>query len=316
MLKNLLLLIIILFIFSCAQNPSPRPVIEKLGTIDCDLVETTPIVFHGQVYRFEYVRPKYYANKTGKSYFRFINHKTGEASNAFGQGYHLGSAFVNWDSVYVTAVNIWNGEKIVLFVSADLKHWKSREVLTLPGWGLFNTSLCKADKRYVLMFEVGKPQQVAGKRFTARFAESDDLIHWRLTDPRCTYTKERYSAPHALRYLDGYFYDFYLEAHDGYEMRVVRSKDLISWTPSPLNPVLKASPQDKIIYNKNLSAECREKIKQAEDINNSDIDFCEFKGKLIINYSWGNQQGKEFLAEAVYHGTLAEFLKGWFPQNN
>ena len=31
-----------------------------------------------------------------------------------------------------------------------------------------------------------------------------------------------------LRWLDGWFYDFYLEAHDGYELRVVRSRDLES----------------------------------------------------------------------------------------
>ena len=37
-----------------------------------------------------------------------------------------------------------------------------------------------------------------------------------------------------------------------------------------------------------------------------------FNGKLIINYSWGNQHGEEFLAEAVYEGTLNEFLNGWF----
>jgi hypothetical protein len=30
-----------------------RPRIVKLGTIDCDLVETTPIVFKQRVYRFE-----------------------------------------------------------------------------------------------------------------------------------------------------------------------------------------------------------------------------------------------------------------------
>jgi len=33
-----------------------KPRIEKLGTIDCDMVETTPIVFGGRLYRFEYVR--------------------------------------------------------------------------------------------------------------------------------------------------------------------------------------------------------------------------------------------------------------------
>ncbi len=49
------------------------------------------------------------------------------------------------------------------------------------------------------------------------------------------------------------------------------------------------------------------------DLNNSDMDLCEFRGKTIITYSWGNQQGTEFLGEAVYDGTLASFLKGFFP---
>jgi hypothetical protein len=33
----------------------------------------------------------------------------------------------------------------------------------------------------------------------------------------------------------------------------------------------------------------------------------------VINYSWGNQTGEEFLAEAVYNGTMNQFLLGWFP---
>ena len=49
------------------------------------------------------------------------------------------------------------------------------------------------------------------------------------------------------------------------------------------------------------------------NVNNSDIDFCEYQGKLIISYSWGNQTGQEFLAAAFYQGTLAEFLCSWFP---
>ena len=47
--------------------------------------------------------------------------------------------------------------------------------------------------------------------------------------------------------------------------------------------------------------------------NNSDIDFCEFEGDLVINYSWGNQEGIEFLSEARFDGSLAAFLTGWFP---
>jgi hypothetical protein len=36
--------------------------------------------------------------------------------------------------------------------------------------------------------------------------------------------------------------------------------------------------------------------------------------EIIINYSWGNQQGVEHLAEAVYEGAQEQFLRGWFPQ--
>ncbi len=308
---------LIIALSACTNNKTAKktgkPVIEKLGTIDLDLVETTPIVFKGRLYRFEYVRKGYYGNKTGDSYFRFIDHETGRATPAFARGYHLGSAFVEGDTVYVTGTNIWDGERIDIFASADLEHWRSWNALNLPGYGLFNTSMCKADSLYVLMFEVGKPPEVAGKRFTARFATSPDLHRWQLTPSECNYTKERYSAPHCLRYLDGYFYNFYLEAFNGWETRVVRSRDLIHWQPSPYNPVLRASPEDKQIANPSLTSEQRQIIAKAENRNNSDIDFCEYQGRLIINYSWGNQHGTEFLAEAVYNGSLRDFLTGWYP---
>ena len=139
------------------------------------------------------------------------------------------------------------------------------------------------------------------------------LKKWEILSRDHNYAMDRYIAPHCLRYLDGYYYDFYLEAFEGYEARVVRSKDLIHWESSPLNPVLKASASDKLIANKNLSDSLLQKIAIAENLNNSDIDFCEYKGKLIINYSWGNQMGKEFLGEAFYNGTQEQFLKGWFP---
>ena len=289
-----------------------KPGIRKLGTIDCVLVETTPVVFKGKLYRFEYVRSGYWDNPTGDSYFRFVDHDTGQASLPFAHGYHLGSAFVEDDVLYVTGTNIWDGERIDLFVSEDMEHWEVRNTLQLPGYGLFNTSLCKAEEQYVLMFEVGKPPEVAGVPFTARFATSRDLKRWELTPPECTYSKERYTAPHCLRYLDGYYYNFYLEAYQGYKQRVVRSRDLVHWESSPLNPVLRASEADQQIANLNLTAEQHRRITQAVNINNSDIDFCEYRGQVIINYSWGNQQGVEHLAEAVYDGSLEMFLKGWF----
>ena len=85
------------------------------------------------------------------------------------------------------------------------------------------------------------------------------------------------------------------------------------WESSRLNPVLAFSGEDKAIANPRLTADQRQAIAQAKNINNSDVDLCEFQGKTVIFYSWGNQQGTEFLAEAVCEGTLASFLRSYFP---
>ena len=191
-----------------------------------------------------------------------------------------------------------------------LVHWDERVIFKHPAGKAFcNTSLCKADGRYVMSLE----QNEGG--FHAQFLESRDLLNWTLLPEKQKHNLGRYNAPHCLRWHDGWFYLFYLEAGKphGYEQYVTRSRDLIHWNPSPLNPVLAASPEDRIILNPQLTEAQRAKVAKAEDMNNSDIDFCEYKGKLVINYSWGNQQGTEFLAEAEFHGTLAEFLTRWFP---
>jgi predicted esterase len=300
-----------------AQTPI-RPEIRKLGTVDLLMVETTPVVYRDRLYRFEYVRKDYHANKTGDSYFRFIDIETGKATTAFAKGFDLGCACADEDAMWVFGVDNWDGENIAVFRSIDLKHWEQHAVLKLRGWGLFNTSVSKAENRYVMAIEVGRPPEVVGVPFTMRFAESRNLLDWKLLPAASVYTKERYSACPALRFLDGWFYMLYLETRPGpnYETHIVRSKDLIRWDASPFNPVLKASPADKQIANPKLTTEQRTKIAAAVDLNNSDMDLCEFRGKTMITYSWGNQQGTEFLAEAVYDGTLASFLKGFFPESS
>ena len=109
-----------------------RPLIEKLGTIDCDMVETTPVVFHDRLYRFEYVRDDYHANETGESYFRFVDVASGQPTPAFAAGYHLGSAFVQDDTAYVYGVDRWGGDTVRVFWSRDLQSWDSSEALVSP----------------------------------------------------------------------------------------------------------------------------------------------------------------------------------------
>lgn len=288
-----------------------RAEIVKLGTIDCDLVETTPVVFDKKVYRFEYVREWYWNNTTGDSYFRFVSHTDGKHTTPFASGFHLGSAYVHQNSAIVTGVDDWGADKIHVFMSEDLVTWEDWVAFELPGYEIFNTSLIHDGERYVLMFEIGGP--LAGVGFTARFATSTDLKDWHILPPNHNYAMDRYTAPHCLRYHGGYYYNFYLEMHNGFEMRVVRSQDLVHWETSPLNPVLRPSAHDKKIFNDALEVAFRKKIAEADNTNNSDFDFCEYQGKLIINYSWGNQMGKEFLAEATYEGTTEQFLASWFP---
>ena len=289
--------------------------VHKLGTIDCDLVEATPVVFHGRLYRFEYVRGGYKPNKTGNSYFRFVDVKTGEPTPAFAAGYHLGSAYVEGDTAWAFGVDNWDGTRIQVFWSQDLKTWHDKPALELPGWGIFNTSVCRGRHGYVMAFEIGRPPEETGVAFTMRFAESDDLLNWRLTPSDHVYSKERYTACPAIRFLDNWYYMIYLEACPGptYEPRIVRSRNLVHWESSPLNPLMRFDDSDRRIANPKLTPEERARISKAENLNNSDVDLCEFEGKTIIIYSWGNQQGIEHLAEAEYPGTLAEFLQGYFP---
>ncbi len=294
-----------------ASTRGEKPQIIKLGTIDCDLVETTPVVFKNKVYRFEYVRERYWDNDTNDSYFRFVSHKTGRKTPAFAAGFHLGSAFVDRDSIIVTSVDDWGADKVYIHASTNLKDWQKWVAFELPGYQIFNTSLLHNGEQYVLMFEIGGPQ--AGVGFSARFATSTDLKNWNILPEDHTYAKDRYTAPHCLRYFDGYYYNFYLEMHNGFEMRVVRSKDLVHWDVSPLNPVLQTSADDKKIFNSRLAKKFQQRIADADNTNNSDLDFCEYQGKLIINYSWGNQMGNEFLGEAYYAGTTEQFLQSWFP---
>jgi hypothetical protein len=290
-----------------------RPFILKRGTIDLDLVETTPVVWKGRVLRFEWVRAGSWNNALKRDHFRSVDRATGKAGEPFALDHQFASAFVDGGRVYVTGTTEKRNE-IHVFASEDLKSWEMWTAVSRPDYGIFNTSIARGAGEYVLMFEIDRPPEEAGVPFTARFATSPDLRRWEITPPDRAYSKDRYTAPHCLRFLDGWFFDFYLEAHQGYEMRVVRSRDLVRWTSSPRNPVLRASPEDKLIANPAITPEQRNRIAAARNLNNSDIDFCEWNGRLIINYSWGNQQGTEFLAEALYEGTEAEFLRGWFAE--
>jgi hypothetical protein len=297
------------------NQTSAKPLIRKLGTIDVALVETTPFVFNDKLYRFEWVRADYAGNTLGDHY-RILDTQTGQTLSTFAKGHCFGSAFVDGDTVWVFGVDKGGGNRIDAYWSKDLKAWESQKAIELPGWGLFNNSVCRGPDGFIMAIEVGSPPEVVGTAFTTRFLKSRDLRKWELLPEPAVYTKDRYSACPTILYLGGTYYMIYLEAMPAwhFETYIVRSRDLIRWELSPRNPVLRADANDKKIASTKLTPEQRQRITGADDINNSDLDLVEFNGRVVINYSWGNQKGIEFLAEAVYDGTLESFLKAWFPE--
>ena len=287
-----------------------RPVIIKKGTIDLDLCETTPFVFKGKVYRMEWHRPKDFINGTGK--IRIMDRNTQTEVSHFGSKHRFPCAFVEGDTVYVigtTEDHGWCGSTLTLFTSKDLINWNEQVAYHNPEFRLCNTSICKAGDRYVMSIEL-----VVGGGYIGRFLESKDLIHWTLTPPECGIGC---TSVHLLRWHNGWFYVFTTAAGHakGHVLSLYRSRDLKSWEATPFNPVMSASEEDKLALNPRLTEAERAAIAKNGNSNNSDIDFCEFGGKLVINYCWGTQggPGHEYIAEAEFAGTMAQFLTGWFP---
>jgi len=190
--------------------------------------------------------------------------------------------------VYVYGVPQWRAPEIEVFWSEDLQNWSSQRALSLPGWGIYNTSVCHVEGRWLMSFEVDEPKDVVGIRFTIFFAESADGLNWRPLPHTHVYDREKYSACPVLRYLDEYFYIIYLESIDrehqdtAYASFIVRSQDLIHWESCPYNPIMEFSDEDRRITNANLNAEERQRIATAYNRNNSDVDLCEFNSDVVI----------------------------------
>ena len=307
-----------------------KPVIRKLGTISCNnIVETTPIVFRDELYRFEVVRrksfcsenvPEFWADLEDDPCLRFIHVRSNTSTPLFAEKHTFGFPWVEGDMMYVVtcAGRDWGSDTLHFFRSADLENWEQYAEFHLPGWHIFNMNIAKMGDVYTLMIEINAPAEECGPHpFTFRFAQSRDLVHWELMPTECAFQRDRYAGSPALYTLEGdpHFYVGYLEEYPGpcYANCIARSEDLIRWEYSPVNPVLMFDEyEDKKIGSPFLTPADRARIETALDINNSDMELCEYLGRTIIYYSWGDQKGNEFLAEACYEGTMQKFLTGFF----
>ncbi len=298
--------------------------IKKLGTLKPAFVESTPFVWKGELMIFEWVRADSWAhNGNEHGYYHIFNPKKNTVSKPFGFDHAFGSSYEEGGTVYVHGVKGSDGwtNQIDMFWSDDLESWQVKEgVIKVPeDICIFNTSVCKGKDGYVMAIEVGTKEDthpIIGCNFTMVFAVSKDLFNWELLPiEKYIYSPERYTACPAIRYYNGYYYMVNLESAPFHRWipYIVRTKNLEEWEIGEINPFITPDDDDKkIIYPERLTKEERQYIENAFDCNNSDIDFCDYNGKTVIMYSWGNQYGKEFLAMAEYDGSLEELLESHF----
>lgn len=298
------------------------PVIRKLGVTGM-FGETTPFVWEGKLKWLHTVSkgdPHTYVFTSG---FYIEDDETGESTEPVYPGLHFYSCYVENGVLYVFGTNEhegrrWGGDTVTMLWSTDLIHYERKDAVHRPGWEYFNTSVCKGrNGKYIMAIEAGKPQELVGRAFTIFFAESDDLMNWTCMDDALHYSDARYTACPALRYVaeDDYYYMVCLEElpMQRYAPYIYRTHDFDTWEIGIHNPVLWISPEDRIpAPGAHLTPEEEELARTYVNINDCDVDFCEFGGKTYISYLTGDQLSIGFHCKAVYDGPMIEFLQSFF----
>ena len=300
------------------------PKLHKTGAISAYCGECTPFVFGGRLMLLENLWGEGAPEAVIRDYFSC------EYLPRFGgDGPRFYSAYSENGTVYVFATL----ENVVYrYTSKDLTTWKKQAVLAFPeNFELFNTSVCKGPEGYVMAVECawkGQSKGVdekdggnpyIGAYYTEFFARSADLTTWELLPFDTAYTPERYCACPALRYSEGYYYMICLESLPLHRWApyIYRTKDFETWEIGLYNPILMPSEEDRRVKEgvpvpAALAAENAVHV----DVNNSDVDLCEFGGKTYVVYCAGHQalaKGMSGLTcEAVFDGPMNSFLQAYF----
>ena len=165
--------------------------IKRLGTVQYHLVEVSPFVFGGKLLMFESVRPRTPDNtRGGKHYLRIreLHDGTRDAATAeefqagkvlceFGEGFTFGVPMVHDGAVYVYACPAEREKTcdISVFRSTDLQTWTESVAITGENEGLFNSSVCEADGRFVMAYETNDRRWPAFHHQVRRVERSGEL---------------------------------------------------------------------------------------------------------------------------------------------
>ncbi|MBQ6065399.1 MAG: hypothetical protein IJK89_01130 [Clostridia bacterium] len=300
------------------------PKLRKTGAISRGGGECTPFVWKDRLMLLENLWEDPAPRAVVREYF------SGKAFPPFGgDGARFYSACCENDVVFVFATldNV-----VYRYTSADLVSWEKKAVLAFPdSFELFNTSVCKGPEGYMMAVEcawkgqskgdgqnrVGNPY--IGAYYTEFFASSPDLENWELLPFDTAYTPARYCACPALRWCEGYYYMICLESLPlgRYAPYIYRTKDFDAWEIGLYNPILWPSEEDRRVKaGVALPEELAKENAAHVDVNNSDVDLCEYEGKTYVVYCAGHQAQARgmngLVCEAVYDGAMSEFLQAYF----
>jgi len=286
-----------------SQSPanSMRPKLTKLPFALPKAMENTPVVFIGgrplHVLNYRDDTKNNTDDYTKSMYLYAIDLNTGDEVCRFGEGHSFANAFMNGPELHVFASEGSNHDwfqSLYHFSTRDLKTWKREPAIPRErDEHLFNASVCRDEKGFLMAYESNKPVQ-----FCFKFARSGDLSQWeKMPGLIFTGVNHEYSACPVIRFFSPYYYVIYLHSpiqdHRGYVSFLARSEDLGTWELSPFNPILEASP--------------------GEGINNSDVDLFEWEGKTYITYATGDQATWGAVRVALYDGPMKEFFTSHFP---
>ncbi len=213
--------------------------------------EATPFVLNDRLYRVEN-HPRYVDFHVDDPTYRFhedeVRIRDVEANTILSiplRNHYFGAGFVHDNRLHLYGGDYgidlpWRHHKKINYVySDDLVNW-SEPVSVIESEGeelLFNTAICRGSDRFIMLYETDDSRW---PKFTFKYCESDDLLHWRPI-PGALYGTDKYVGGPALYFADGWYYTLYVHSlpRGQYETRITRSRDLVHWQDAPEDrPVL------------------------------------------------------------------------------
>ncbi len=295
-----------------AAEPA-RPQLIKLPLAYWTGMENSPVIYDGRpllVLNHRDDSKGFHDRYAASMYQYIVDLRTGRHIAELGKGHSAVKAFVDGKRLHVFVTEATNYEwfkDMYDFWSDDLKTWHRELVIKREGEErtVLNGSVCRDDHGFLMAYV-----SIVDSLPRFKFARSKDLVHWEKV-PELVFAGQsgkQYSNTPAIRYFAPYYYVIYYTSVDEtgrmvpmeksfrFASFVARSKDLVTWQLSPMNPMLQPGP--------------------GEGINNSDVDLMEFEGNTYLFYATGTQTatGWGAVRAAIYLGPMKEFFESWFPE--